>query len=265
MASDIYNTGATSISNANNQGQSALGAFDPNAWQNTTQAGLSGIKSSQDATQNSFIDAFKNQISSQPSATDYYNQGMQNFNVQGLQNTSNQLNNAMLNAPNSNLAAGRGFNMDQGQIDQKTSQDLQRLGPSAAAAQNSANSAQANALNYANNGIQQNTMNLIPYQSQETYLLDSFARQQSGYTTTQQAQLTALQDKLDKGMALSTQEMQSYQALATSEQTYQAALNTANKQYQATVDAQRVAQQYQPVNAGQTLVNTANGSTYRAS
>lgn len=250
--SAAVDTGISNVNNANSQGQSALGAFDPNAWNATTQAGLSGIKNSQDTTQNNYVQAYKDQIAANPSATDLYNTAYNKFNVGGLQNTSNQLNNAVLTAPQQNIDAAKGFAYDQGQIDQKTNQDLSRLSPLAIAAQNNSNTAQGNASNYVNAGLQQNATNLLPIQEQGTYLQDAYARQQSGYSTTQQAALTALQDKLDKGIALSTAEMQSYQALASSEASYQSALATAN----ASVQAAKIGQQYQTVTSGQNLVNT---------
>ena len=264
MASDAYNTGVSNVNSANSTGSSAINSFDPNAWQSNTQAGLNGITSSQAQGNQSLVNAFKNQISSQPSATDYYNQGMQNFNVQGLQNTSNNLNNAMLQAPNSNLNAAKGFNYDQNQVDQKTSQDLQRLAPSAAAAQNNASTAQTNAINFANNGIQQNQLNMTPYQQQATAQAQLYAQQYSGFTATAQAQLASLQQKMQSGVSLSTQEMQSYAALTSSEQTYQAQLATNATTIANTIQnqtAMNVAPQNKIVNAtSQQILSPNTGS-----
>lgn len=250
--------GTQNVNNAANSGSSAIGAFDPNAWQTSTQSGLNNITSSQSAGNQALTDAFTNQIKSQPSATDYYNQGMGLFNVQGLQNTSNNLNSAMLNAPNSNLAAAKGFNYDQNQVDQKTSQDLQRLGPAAAAAQGYANTAQSNALSFANNGIQQNQMNLIPLQTAQTQQAQLYAQQYSGFTATSQAQLSALQAKMDAGVTLSTSEMSAYASLTASEASYQSALATAN----ADVQKQQIASSNQVIGQGGTYFNPSTQGYY---
>lgn len=258
MASDAFNTGQSNVNSADSAGSSAIGAFDPNAWQSSTQGGLDSITASQSAGNQSLVDAFKKQIADQPSATDYYNKGRDLFNVQGLQDTSNSLNSAMLNAPNSNLAAAKGFNYDQNQIDQKTSQDLQRLAPAATAAQGYANTAQGNAISFANNGIAQNQMNLIPLTAAQQMQSDLYARQQSGFTQTSQAQLAALQAKMDQGVALSTAEMSAYASLTASEQSYQSAVATAN----AEIKKQQIASSNMVVPQGGTYYNPSTTGYY---
>lgn len=255
MASDAFNTGQSNVNSAANQGKSAISAFDPSSYAKTTMSGLNDIIGGQNNTQNDYLSAFKNQIATQPSATDYYNLGMNKFNVQPLQQQANDLGNAMLTTPNTNLNAAKGFNYDAGQVAQKNTQDLERLAPSAQAAQNNATAAQGNAMNFANMGMQQNNMNLLPIQEQGQYLMQQYAAQQTGWTTASQAQLQALQDKMDQGVALSADEMQSYSQLSQSEQSYQAALASAN----ATVNAAKVNNQFQTLSPSQTLVNTANG------
>jgi hypothetical protein len=261
MASDIFNTGQTNVNNAAGSGSSAIGSFDPNAWNSSTQSGLNNITSSQAAGNQGLVDAFKTQISSQPSATDYYNQGRNLFNVQGLQDTSNNLNSAMLNTPNSNLASAKGFNFDENQVQQKNSQDLQRLAPAATAAQGYANTAQGNAISFANNGIQQNQMNLIPLTAAQQMQSDLYARQQSGFSQTSQATLASLQAKMTQGVSLSNQEMASYSQLTAAEASYQGSLATAN----ATVKSAQTTAQNQILpssNGTSTYYNPVTGQAY---
>ena len=227
MASDAFNNGQTNINSAANSGSNAIGSFDPNAWAGNTQSGLNSLWNSQGTLQNDYLTAYKNAISSNPSVTDLYTKANDIFNVPALQQTSNTLNNAMLTAPNSNLNAARGFNYDQNQIDQKTSQDLQRLGPSAVAAERNANTAEGNAANYVTSGIAQNNFNLLPIQEQGQYLMDFYARQQSGFTTTAQSQLQALQAKMEAGEQLSASEMSAYATLSSAEASYQGAVKAA--------------------------------------
>jgi hypothetical protein len=252
MPSDIYNTGASNVTNAYNTGKDAIGSFNPNDWQQQTQSGYNNLWNSQNSTQNDYISGFKNQILNQPSATSLYNKGNEMFNVQPLQDTANQLNNAVITAPQSNLDAAKGFNYDENQVMQKTSQDLQRLSPLAIAAQNNAQTAQGNALDYVNQGMAQNQYELQPTQEQGQYLMDSYARQQSGFTTTQQSQLDSLKAKMQAGVQLSSDEMAAFTSLTQAESSYQASLNAANAQ----VKAAQIGQQYQTVSPGQNLVNT---------
>ncbi len=254
--SDINQTGTNNVNNAGAAGNNSINSFDPNAWGSNTQSGLKDLWNTQGTTQNNYLTAYKNAISSNPSATDLYNTANKQFNVQPLQDTANQLNNAVFNAPNSNLNAARGFNVDQNQVDQKTSQDLQRLSPAAAAAQNNANTANTNAANYVTQGMAQNNMNLLPIQEQGQYLNDSYARQQSGFTATAQSQLQALQDKMDQGVALSGQEMQAYTSLTQAESSYQGALASAN----ATVKAAQIGNNYKIVNPSQGIYSANTGT-----
>lgn len=233
MASDIYNTGQSNVTGAYNAGTNAVGSFDPNAWQKATNSGLNDIKNSQDSTQASYIDSFKKQILSQPSATTLYNTANEKFNVPALQNTSNQLTNAVLQAPMSNLNAARGFNYDNNQVQQKTAQDLMYLTPQANAAQNNANTANTNAANYVTQGMAQNAYELQPTQEQGQYLMDSYARQQSGFTTTQQSQLDGLKQKMMSGVQLSSDEMAAFSQLTSAESSYQSSLASANAQIKA--------------------------------
>lgn len=257
--SDAYNTGASNIQNATNSGNSALSSFDPTSWATQTQNGLNGITASQAAGNQDLVNAFKSQISNQPSATDYYNQGMSAFNVPGLQQTSNNLNSAILNTPNSNLDAARGYNYDSNQISQKNSQDLQRLAPAAAAAQNNASTAQQNAIAYQNAGLQQNQTNLVPLQQQATAQADLFARQQSGFLATSQSQLQALQDKLNQGIALSTAEMSAYQSLSSQEMQYQASLASN----QAAIKQAQIGASNVSIPQGGTYFNPATNAYYQ--
>lgn len=259
-------TGTQNVNNAANSGQSAINSFDPSNYATNTMSGLNGIIGGQNNTQNDYLSAFKNQIASQPTTTQAYQQGQQIYNVQPLQNQANQLTNAVLQAPINDVNAAKGFNYDNTQVQQKQDQDLAYLTPQANAAQNNANTAQQNATNYANLQYEQNQMNILPEQEQGQYLMQQYAAQQTGWTAASQAQLSSLQDKMDQGVTLSADEMQQYTALTQSEQNYQAALTSANAQItaaqtgaNATVNAAKVNNQFQTIAPASTLVNTSNG------
>lgn len=265
MANQTFGTtdpttdGSQKINDAASSGSSAINAFDPNAWSSATMNGLGNLWNTQGTTQNNYFKAYTNAIANNPSVSDLYKTGNEMFNVPTLQANANLLNNTILQTPNSNLDAAKGFNYDQNQVNQKTSQDLQRLGPIAAAATANANTAEQNAGNYVTAGIAQNNFNLLPIQEQGQYLMDSYARQQSGFTTVAQAQLQALQDKMDQGVALSTSEMSAYASLTTAKTNYENTLANAN----AAIQEKQIGNQYQIVPAGQTLVNTFTGGTYK--
>ena len=255
---DPYAQGKSNVDSANSTGQSSINSFDPNAWQSSTQSGLNNITSQQSAGNQSLVDQFKQQIASQPSATQALATGQQMYNVQPLQNTANTLNNAVLQDPISNVNAAKGFNYDNNQVQQKTTQDLQYLTPQANAAQNNATTAQNNALAYQSAQLSQNATNLIPLQTAQTQQAQLYAQQYSGYTATSQAQLASLQDKMDQGVALSSSEMSAYASLTAQESAYQQSLATANASLQST----QTTAQNQQITAGNTYYNPTTGQYY---
>ena len=252
---DPYAQGKSNVDSANSTGQSNINSFDPNAWQSSTQSGLNNITSQQSAGNQSLVDQFKQQIASQPSATQALATGQQMYNVQPLQNTANQLNNAVLQAPIQDVNAAKGFNYDANQIGQKQTQDLAYLTPQANAAQNNATTAQNNALAYQSAQLSQNATNLIPLQTAQTQQAQLYAQQYSGFTATSQAQLASLQDKMDQGVSLSASEMTAYATLTTQESAYQQSLATAN----AGVQEAQIGQQYQKLTPGESLYGVQNG------
>ena len=255
--SSTYNQGQTNVGNAANQGQNAINSFNPSNYAANETSGFSGLNGSQNSTQSNYINAFQNQISSQPSTTQAYQTGQKIYNVQPLQNTANQLNNAVLQAPINDVNAAKGFNYDNNQVGQKQTQDLTYLTPQANAAQNNAATAQQNATNYANLQYEQNQMNILPAQQQGQYLMQQYASQMSNYTAANAAQLSALQDKMNQGVSLSNQEMQSYATLTQAEQQYQGYLAQANAQ----VNAAQATSQYHVVSPSQGLFDAQTGIT----
>lgn len=247
--------GQTQVTNAANQGKDAINAFDPSNYATTTYGGLKGITNTQDTTQNNYQQAFKDQIANQPTATSLYDTANAKFNVLPLQNTANTLNNTMLTTPNTNLDAAKGFNYDSSQVQQKNTQDLERLAPAAAAATTNANTAASNAKDYVAAGLTQDQMNLLPLQEQGTYLMQQYAAQQTGWTTAQAQQLSALTAKMQSGAQLSAAEMSAYATLSSAEASYQGAVAQAN----ATVNAAQLNNNYKVLSPSQGLYNASTG------
>ncbi|HEX9059153.1 MAG TPA: hypothetical protein VF941_03145 [Clostridia bacterium] len=255
MASDTYNQGVSNVQGANQTGQNAINSFDPSNYANTTMSGLNTIIGGQNNTQNDYQKAFINTISNNPTATQYYRQGQQIYNVQPLQEQANRLTNAVLTAPINDVNAAKGFNYDSNQVAQKQNQDLMYLSPQANAAQNNATTAQNNATTYMNAGLEQTGINLLPIEQQGNYLMQQYAAQQTGWTTAQAQQLSALQAKMQAGAQLSATEMQQYAALTQSEQSYQAALASAN----ATVQSAQIGNNYKILSPSQGLYDASTG------
>jgi hypothetical protein len=240
--------GSSQAQTAQNTGQNAINSFDPNATANKTSQGYGNLWNQQNSTQNDFINSYKQAISNNPSVTDLYNQGNEKYNVNALAANANQLQNAVLQAPQQSLDAARGFNYDQNQVANQTNLTLGRLSPLASAAQNNLSTAQGLASQYVTAGQAQNAQNLLPVQAQQSYLTDLYARQASGWTTASEQEYNGLVAKMNAGISLSDQEMQRANQLAQAQSAY----NTAQQ-----------SNQYKVLNPAQTLANTLTGTTQK--
>jgi hypothetical protein len=245
--------GEAEANQAQSTGQNAINAFDPNAISSGTRAGFNSLYGEQNATQNDFINQYKQAISSNPSVQNLYTTGNELYNVPGLASRANTLNNLVLTTPQTTLDTAKGFNYDQNQVNNQTALTLGRLSPLATAATNQLQTAQGLAGQYVQAGITQNQFNLLPVQAQQQYLSELYARQQSGYTTAAEQEYNGLVAKMQSGVQLSQAEYTRANQLAQSEYDYKSAVQTA-----------QLANQYKNVAAGNTLVNTFTGGTYKA-
>lgn len=244
--------------NANKTGQDALNSFDPTASQNNFLSSYNSMNQGQAQGSQDFAKQYAAGIAANPSVGNLYTQANQQFNVPGLMQQSNQLNNAMLTDPQQNVNAAKGFNYDANQIGQQTTQDLARLSPLAQAATNSAQTAQTLAGQQVQAGITQNQMNLLPLQSQQAFLMQQQGNQAQAYLTANQATMQALSAKVAAGVQLSQSESQQYQALVQAQAAVQSAQTNAN----ATIQAANIGQQYKVVNPSQTVYNTQTQAGY---
>lgn len=260
MADPSTDFGNSIATNATNTGNNAINSFDPNATANNIRGNFNTLNNSQTSSTNDFLAGYKATIAGQPNLADMYSKFGAANNLPALKDQSTYLNNQVLQVPQSNLNLANGFNYSQGQVDQKTNQDLTKLQPLASAATN----AFQNAQNLTNQQVgyqqTQNQYELQPVQAQQQMLTDQYARQMTGFTTASEAELNGLIAKMQSGVALSTAEMSRANALASAQATYQSAVTSA----QASQNVANIGNQYKILPAGDTLANTVTGGTYRA-
>ncbi len=241
--------------NANKTGQNAINAFDPTSSQNNFLSSYNSMNAGQQAGSQNYTDQYAKAVANNPTVGSLYTQANQNFNVPGLMQQSNQLNNAMLTDPQQNINAAKGFNYDANQVGQQTTQDLARLSPLAQAATNSAQTAQTLAGQQVAAGQAQNAQNLLPIQSQQQFVLQQQANQAQAYITANQSTMTALQAKMDAGIQLSAQESQQYQAMLQAQATVQSAQVGAS----AGVQEAQLNNQYKVLSPSQGLFAASTG------
>lgn len=244
--------------NATQTGQNATNSFDPTASQNNFLSSYNAANATQQNQSQNYQQQYAQAVASNPTVSQLYQQGNAQYNVPGLMSNANQLNNAVLQDPQQNVNAAKGFNYDANQVGQQTDQDLARLDPLAQAATNSAQNAQTLAGQYVAAGQAQNAQNLLPIQSQQQFLLQQQANQAQAYITANQSTMDALTAKMNAGVQLSATEMGQYNALIQAQAAVQSAQTTAN----ATVQAAQIGQTYQTVNPSQTIYDTQTGGQF---
>lgn len=257
--------GADQVANARNQGQTALNGFDPTATANNLNAGFNQLKSDQigSGPQNGgdYLNAYSAQVAKNPTVTSLYNTANQQFNVPQQQQQATYLQNQVNQAVPQAYNLARGFDVSDAQVQNQANTNLRFLQPEANAAQANANTAAGLATNYVQAGQAQNTQNLLPIQSYQATMNQALAAQATGFTQDAQNQFAGLQAKMQAGVALSTQEMQTM-----------AQLTQAKEQYDAAIAQNQAAIQQANIGAGKTIqggqvyynptANNGTGITY---
>lgn len=260
------NSTATSLQNtATSTGQNALNSFDPTASQNNFLNSYNSLNANQQQGSQSYQDQYAKAVAANPTVSQLYDTANQNFNVPGLMQQSTNLNNAMLQDPQQNVNAAKGFNYDANQVGQQTTQDLARLSPIAAAATNQAQQAQTLAGQQVAAGQAQNAQNLLPIQSQQQFLLQQQGNQAQAYVAANTDAFQALTAKMNAGVQLSQTEATMYNQYIQAQAQVQAAQTTANASVQSANITGQLANKFANVAAGNTLVNTETGGSTRAS
>lgn len=252
------NSTATSLQNtATSTGQNALNSFDPTASQNNFLNSYNSLNANQQQGSQSYQDQYAKAVAANPTVSQLYDTANQNFNVPGLMQQSTNLNNAMLQDPQQNVNAAKGFNYDANQVGQQTTQDLARLSPIAAAATNQAQQAQTLAGQQVAAGQAQNAQNLLPIQSQQQFLLQQQGNQAQAYVTANSDAFQALTAKMNAGVQLSQTEATMYNAYIQAQESLQQQQLANQGSLANTIQGQKFA----TIPAGSNLVNTFAQST----
>ncbi len=228
-------------------GNTAISSFDPKTTAGAQQSnlgvgGLGGLLGGQTAD---YTQQYQNAIAKNPTVTSLYNTANNMFNVPQLANRATYLNNQVTNAVPDAYTGAKGFDIDSTDINNAIASKLAYLGPQANAATANYNTAAGLASNFVQAGQVQNQQNLLPIQAQGTLLQQQEAAQATGWNQAAANEFQGLINKMNAGITLSTTEMNRANQLASLEEAYQQAISTAN-----------IANQFQNVSAGNSLVNT---------
>ncbi|MBU6501182.1 MAG: hypothetical protein KGI72_05145 [Patescibacteria group bacterium] len=250
-------------------GQNAINSFNPQDVAGTQRQGFSSLFGSQmgagaPISSQDYYNKYASAIAANPSVTGLYNTANTQFNVPQLANQAAYLNNQVANVAPTQYSLARGFDVSDPQVQNAINTNLRFLQPQATAATNFAQTAQNLAGQYVQAGIAQNQFNLLPVQQQGQMLSDALARQSTGFDIAAQNELQGLVSKMNAGVTLSQTEMSRANSLLQAQEAYQQAVDTAKIQQQTTLGASQLANKYQNIPAGNTLINTFTGGAYRA-
>ncbi len=169
-------------------------------------------------------------------------QANQQYNVPALQNKATQLNNTVLQIPQTYSQATQGSDTNNNQLMQLIGQKQWELDPLAQAATNSAQTAQGLANTSVGYGVQNEAQLLSPYANTVPLQQALTSGAYTNFTQSQSDQLKALQDKVDQGVTLTKTEMDNLNALKVQQAQNQGLLAAAqaNNQYKLISPSQGV-------------------------
>lgn len=266
QASDMA-TASGSINDAKNAGNNAISSYDPTAAGNTSTNAVTSNFNTNQGQNTQAVNPLQSVINSNPKVQDLYQQGNALYNVPQLATQATDLSNRLTNAVPDAYKASRGYDIDSTDINNGIAAKTAYLTPQSNAATANYNTAAGLAQGFVNAGQTQNAQNLIPAQENATLTAQNMAAEQTGWNQAQKSTLDGLLAKMQSGVTLSAQEMQTAQALAATEEAYNQQL-TVNQTNLATNAATNTAanyqaqlgQQYKALPANTSLVNTVANS-----
>src|SRR3990167_6206591 len=195
-----------------------------------------------------FLNKFTGTIAGQGTTADAAQRIGGELGLPQLRQNAFNMQQQLIDIPEVYGSATRGFDVNANQLARIVNQKTSELAPfaqRATAQQQFGEQELGTRLGYLQNDWNRQ---LLPLNSEQAFLADRFAREQSVFSQEDQRELDALLGKITAGVTLSEGERNRANALAVAEKNYQSALEVA-----------RTNNQYQSVAQGAGLYNTATG------
>lgn len=177
-----------------------------------------------------YLGRYSGAIKGQTQLGDMYSRIGKELNMPALYQNANNINTQMANLPGTYNAASRGFDVNANQLNRIVGTKQAALAP----AQQAANQALQNAQQQMNTQIgfeqEQQKKELDPYKAEQQLLTEYQARQATGFSKANEAELTGYIKKLEAGIQLSEGEKTRANQLAMAELDYKAKIYSADKQ-----------------------------------
>ncbi len=213
------------------------------------RAGLTNLFGEQRAGTSDYLNRFKGAISGQETSQQAADRIGGELGLPGKRQAASTITNTVNNLPYTFGAATRGYDVNANQLSRIIGQKTSELTP----AMNTANAAvsDAEASLDTRMGYQQadQARELLPYQTEASFLSEQNARETTGYTQQSQSELDSIIAKMNAGIQISEGEKNRANQLAMQELQYKQAIETAKMSNQGN--------QFVGVNSG--LYNTSTG------
>jgi hypothetical protein len=256
--------GKSIAQNARQTGESAVNAFNPTQTQKNFLGDYNSMTAGQFGQAQDYTKRFADTISSNPSATDYYQRGNEAYGVQPLMEQANYLNTQVTNAVPNAYKTARGFDVSDHQVQNAANVNLRFLQPQATAATGQAQVAQQLAAGYADRGMQQTDINLRPITAEGQFIQSQQEGQGEAYRQANAQEMTGLISKMQSGVKLSELEYARLNELIQAESAQRVAREETERQRvanQGSLANTIQGQKYQVLDPNQRLVNTFAQST----
>lgn len=179
-----------------------------------------GFLAGQDAKTNDFLGRFKGLLGSQETTSAMAERMGGELGLPQLRGNATMLRNTLTNLPSTYSAASRGFDVNNNQLQRIIGQKTSELAPAVETAERSLSSAEQNLDTRMGYTQRDQDRQLIPYQTEQSFLSDRLARETTLYSQDNERELDALLQKMSLGVTLSEGEKNRAQELAINEKNY---------------------------------------------
>jgi len=229
---------------------------------------MSGVRSStndlfnnQNQQVGNFLSSYSNAINNQETVPAMWQRLANETGYNALNKQALDINNQLNYLPQTETAAMKGFDVNNNQLNNDINTQTWKLAPIAQRATSEAQNA-ANIMGQQIAATQaQQQKELTPYTAEQGFLTDYLARQTSAFTTENEQELNALEQKMSTGATLSDDEQNRLNQLKIAEEGYQNQLAIAQAQIAGNINVAKI-NAGTTLGANQTYFNPYSGYAY---
>jgi hypothetical protein len=190
------------------------------------KAGTQNLLGGQDVQTSDFLKKFQNFLGGQETTSAMAGRIGQELGLPQLQKTASNLNQALYDVPGVYSKATQGFDVNSNQLARLQGAKYAELAPLAQRATSQAQEAGSQVATRMGYETTDRERAMLPYQTEQDFLKDRFARETTLYSQGNQNELDALINKLQMGVTLSEGEKNRANQLSMQEKEYQQAKET---------------------------------------